>query len=240
LLGAALVGIGAGLVWWGKILGRGGPVLDHRDPLVSSRTDRVAAEESLRRGEEALGRRPVLLTLLAGAAGSLGLAVLFPIRSLGPSPGRSLFSTSWRTGVRLVTNEGRPVRAGDLLLDGVLTVFPEGNTADADAQAVLIHVDPAQLHTGNGRETWAPGGLVAYSKICTHAGCPVGLYRTSTHELFCPCHQSTFAVLEGARPVFGPAARPLPQLPIAVDADGFLVAQSDFHEPVGPGFWNRG
>ena len=83
------------------------------------------------------------------------------------------------------------------------------------------------------------GLRIAYSKICTHVGCPVGLYQADTHELLCPCHQSTFDVLDGARPRFGPATRSLPQLPLAVDGDGFLTAQSDFTEPVGPGFWNR-
>jgi ubiquinol-cytochrome c reductase iron-sulfur subunit len=88
------------------------------------------------------------------------------------------------------------------------------------------------------RAAWAPEGCVGYSKICTHAGCPVGLYRSEAHQLLCPCHQSTFDVLRGAVPVFGPAARPLPQLPMEVDADGYLVARGDFHEPVGPSFWN--
>jgi ubiquinol-cytochrome c reductase iron-sulfur subunit len=104
---------------------------------------------------------------------------------------------------------------------------------------VLVRVDPARLRTRKGRESWAPQGNLAFSKICTHVGCPVGLYQESTHELLCPCHQSTFDVLDGARPVFGPATRSLPQLPLAVDPEGYLVAQHDFDEPVGPGFWNR-
>jgi ubiquinol-cytochrome c reductase iron-sulfur subunit len=104
---------------------------------------------------------------------------------------------------------------------------------------VLIKVQPGSVRPRKGRESWSPGGNVAYSKICPHVGCPVGLDVESTHQLVCPCHQSTFDVLDGARPLFGPATRSLPQLPLAIDPEGFLVAQSDFHEPVGPGYWNR-
>src|SRR5690606_26047816 len=103
----------------------------------------------------------------------------------------------------------------------------------------LIRVDPDELRLPPERAEWAPEGLVAYSKICTHVGCPVGLYRETTHELLCPCHQSTFDVLRGARPVFGPATRSLPQLPITIDDEGYVVAISDYTEPVGPSFWNR-
>ena len=85
----------------------------------------------------------------------------------------------------------------------------------------------------------AVGDVVAYSKVCPHAGCPVGLYEPDTHRLYCPCHQSVFDVLDAAEPKSGPATRPLPQLPLAVDADGYLVARSDYTEPIGPGFWNR-
>jgi ubiquinol-cytochrome c reductase iron-sulfur subunit len=105
------------------------------------------------------------------------------------------------------------------------------------SQALLIRVDPALLRLPAGRSGWAPRGYIAFSKFCTHAGCPVGLYRASTHKLLCPCHQSTFDVLEGARPVFGPTTRALPQLPLDVDAEGYLRAKGDFSAPVGPGFW---
>ena len=138
-----------------------------------------------------------------------------------------------------MAEDGRPVRLGDLEVGGVLTVFPEGHPHAEDSATLLIRVEPEQLRLPEGRETWAPGGYIAYSKICTHVACPVGLYQEDTHRLLCPCHQSTFEVLHGARPVFGPATRPLPQLPLGVDAEGFLVAQSDYREPIGPGFWNR-
>jgi quinol---cytochrome c reductase iron-sulfur subunit len=238
LLALSLGGIGVGIIVWAKYLLPSGKAVGDREPLPSTGPEREATDEALQRGEESLGRRPFLLRMLGAAVGALGLAALFPIRSLGPSPGRSLLETAWRPGLRLVTSDGKPIRVGDVELGGVLTVLPDGHLDSLDAQALLIHVEPERLTTRVAR-TGAPQGLVAYSKICTHAGCPVGLYRTATHELLCPCHQSTFDVLDGARPVFGPAARPLPQLPLDIDGEGYLVAQGDFASPVGPGFWNR-
>ncbi len=131
------------------------------------------------------------------------------------------------------------MRPDTLSVGGTITVFPEGATQAGDSQVVLVRVAAGRNRPRRGRETWAPEGNLAYSKICTHVGCPVGLYQEDTHELVCPCHQSTFDVLDGARPNFGPATRPLPQLPLAVDGEGFLVARRDFTEAVGPGFWNR-
>jgi ubiquinol-cytochrome c reductase iron-sulfur subunit len=150
-----------------------------------------------------------------------------------------LLETPWRRGKRLVTDDGRPVLAADVPLDGLVTVFPEGAPGSADGQAVLVRVPDGALSPARGREEWAPDGLIAYSKICTHAGCPVGLYQAKTHQLLCPCHQSAFDVLREAKPVFGPAAAPLPQLPLSIDADGYLVAGGDFSDPVGPSFWHR-
>jgi ubiquinol-cytochrome c reductase iron-sulfur subunit len=123
-------------------------------------------------------------------------------------------------------------------VNGFLTVFPEDHTDAADAQTVLIRL--AEDDQTPGPEEATVDGFVAFSKVCTHAGCPVGLYQAATRELFCPCHQSVFAVLEGAEPTAGPATRPLPQLPIGLDENGFLIALGDFPEPIGPGFWNRG
>ena len=128
-------------------------------------------------------------------------------------------------GVRAVREDGTFVRAADVAIDSIVTVFPDGHTEDGDAAAVLIRL---------------PDRYVAFSKLCTHAGCPVGLYQAETRELFCPCHQSVFAVMQAAKPTGGPATRPLPQLPIGVDDEGFLEARGDFPEPIGPGFWNRG
>jgi ubiquinol-cytochrome c reductase iron-sulfur subunit len=183
-------------------------------------------------------RRTLLVRLLGLAGVALGGGVAVPALSLGPRPGQSLFKTAWTAGARLVDGDGNPLRAADIALEQVVTVFPEGHEGSADSQTLLVKVDPAALSLPAGRENWTPDGLVAYSKICTHAGCPVGLYRAESHELLCPCHQSTFDVLNGAEPTFGPAARPLPQLPLAIDAQGFVIAQDDYDEPVGPSFWN--
>jgi ubiquinol-cytochrome c reductase iron-sulfur subunit len=140
-----------------------------------------------------------------------------------------------------VTIEGRPVRPGDLEVDGVVTVWPEDERGEADSPTLLIRLRAGQdFRPLPGRRDWMVADVVAYSKLCTHTGCPVGLYQAESALLLCPCHQSTFDVLDGARPVFGPAARRLPQLPLGLDDDGFLVAGGDFSAPVGPGFWDRG
>jgi len=237
LLGLALGGIGAGLIVWGR------DVLPHREvtePRHGRSTDaeRDRMEATLREGEEEIGRRSALFRLLVAAGGALGLAALFPIRSLGPSPGDTLLRTPWRAGLRLVDDQGQPVNANDLAIDEFVSVFPEGVVGSPDGQAVLIRVEPDQLELSTAATEGAPEGFVAYSKVCTHAGCPVGLYLAATHQLRCPCHQSTFDVLHGAEPVYGPAPRPLPQLPIAIDPDGTLRATGDFEAPVGASFWN--
>src|SRR5581483_6043515 len=153
--------------------------------------------------------RWLLLTLLGGGVTALGAAALFPIRSLGPNPFPGLTVTAWGRGKRLVDDKGKPVHKDDLQVDGVLTVFPEDSfsvtEAKADSQVVLIRLGTGELTPRPGRETWSPNGFIAFSKVCTHAGCPVGLYDARTHQLVCPCHQSLFDVTDGARPIFGPA-----------------------------------
>ena len=238
LLGLALAGFSVGLVLWGRHLMPQGPFVEEREPLAPSAAQRAVTERDFTRSEEALPRRTFLLRSLLGALAAFAAALVFPIRSLGPRPGRALFTTSWTRGRRLVTKDGRPVLASELVVGGVLTVFPQGRTDEADAQTILVRVDPAVYEPPPGREDWAPEGLIAYSKICTHAGCPVGLYERVTNRLFCPCHQSVFDVLEAAEPTGGPATRPLPQLPLDVDDDGYLVATGDFSGPVGPAWWD--
>lgn len=238
LLFLSLGAIGVGLGIWVKVIVGPHEVIEER-PLMSGQPEYRAQfsaqyEESL--GEAMSGgRRRFLLRLLAGAGASLGIALLLPFRSLGPGPQQELFRTPWREGVRLVTRDGEPIRAEDIVADQVVTVFPEGATDAADAQTVLIG-----LRQDVERQLEHPTveNMVAYSKICTHAGCPVGLYRARVGELLCPCHQSTFGVYRGAIVLSGPAGRPLPQLPIGVDDEGYLVALSDFPTPVGPTFWN--
>lgn len=240
----ALGGIGVGIVAWGKYLVPQGPYVQERHELKSEPEDVEAMHASLSRGLGQLERRKFLLRLLGGAVGVFGIINLFPfLRSLGPLPGKSLFVTNWKKGAALVTADGRQITEGDLEVGGVLTVFPQGweNTPEnAIDQVILVRAADFDLVTRPGRETWGPRGYLAFSKVCTHAGCPVGLYQELTQQLLCPCHQSLFDVLTGATNVFGPAPRPLPQLPLYIDSSGVLRAQSGFDEPVGPGFWERG
>jgi ubiquinol-cytochrome c reductase iron-sulfur subunit len=236
LLAICLGGIGAGIIVWSQRLLPGGLRSEERHPMASSAE--VVAEAEAAAEEGAITRRTLLVRTLAGAFAGLAAALAVPALSLGPAPGRSLFETPWKSGLRMVGLDGQPINATGIPLGGVVTGFPEGSPGSADGQAILIHVGPGELHLAPDRMAAAPNGYVAFSKLCTHAGCPVGLYRASEHRLICPCHQSTFDVLSGAVPVFGPAARPLPQLPIRIDPDGTVVALGDFTEPVGPAFWN--
>jgi ubiquinol-cytochrome c reductase iron-sulfur subunit len=236
LLAIALGGLGGALILWDRGLLPDEQIEDPRH-LPSAAEDRTAVQAYLEEGGKEIGRRRFLARLLGLAAAALGLAAVFPIRSLGRAPGLTLFRTSWRPGSLVVDESGATVGADQLSVGSVITVFPQGHEGSPDSQAVLIRVEDGALQLPPDRAGGAPGGLVAYSKVCTHAGCPVGLYETETHQLLCPCHQSTFDVLQGARPVFGPAARPLPQLPLEIGPDGLLRATGDFTEPVGPGFW---
>lgn len=242
LLGAVLGGIGVGIVVWAKQAMPHDEVSEERH-LVASPDEQVAAlAETIGTGTESIGRRRLLVGAAASAGAALGVALLFPIRSLGPRPGKGLKRTAYAGGgKRVVTADGRPVTVDDLPVDGILTVWPEGHTHDGDAPTLLIHLRPAEdVTVRRGREDWDLDGIVAYSKLCTHAGCPVGLYQPEEQLLLCPCHQSTFDVADGCRPVFGPATRSLPQLPLSRNAEGEIVATGDFSSPVGPGFWDRG
>jgi ubiquinol-cytochrome c reductase iron-sulfur subunit len=240
MLFVALGGIAIGLVLWSHLLMPQTIHVEDRKLTFGEPEEREEAEEAFVEGAEQIGRRSFLGKLLAAAVGALGVAFLFPIRSLGKAPGRALFKTAWTKGARAVTEDGKPVRAASLPDNSVLTVFPEGHTDAADSQTLLIKTPQGVFHPKHGRETWSPDGLVGFSKICTHAGCPVGLYQAATAQLFCPCHQSVFYVPTGCTPTSGPATRPLPQLPLSIDPQGYVIAQSDFPEPVGPEFWNFG
>ncbi|MDP9342060.1 MAG: ubiquinol-cytochrome c reductase iron-sulfur subunit [Actinomycetota bacterium] len=240
LLGIALGGIGFSLILWGKYLFPHSVVTEPRGPHASEAQVEREAEDLLVASQRSISRRMFLTRLLLGAAGAFGVAMLFPVASLGPSPFPELRRTSWSKNARVVDEKGAPIRVDTLPVDGVITVFPEGHTDNQDSQAIIVRVEQDQLRLPSGHEEWAPQGNVCYSKICTHAGCPVGLYLAQFHELQCPCHQSAFDVLNGAQVVFGPAPRPLPQLQIFEDGSGFLRAAGDFEEPVGPGFWQRG
>ncbi len=237
LLFVCLGGLGSGIVIWAHDLL---PNQEYEEPRHSMQRNpaapRLLADSLV--AERGLTRRKLLVRSLVAALGGLGAALAVPIFALGPAPGNSLSTTPWKKGVRLVDENNIPITASSLPVDGVLTVFPEGSPGSADGQTLLIHVEDGLLRLPPGRLAGAPNGFVAYSKVCTHAGCPVGLYRASLHSLICPCHQSTFQVLDGATPVFGPAVRPLPQLPISLQPDGTFIALDDFSGPIGPSYWD--
>jgi ubiquinol-cytochrome c reductase iron-sulfur subunit len=238
LLAVALGGLGAGIVIWSHELLDAKVVVEERGTLAS---ERGAASEALAETlteEGGITRRTLLVRMLLGAFAALGAALAIPVFSLGPAPGRNLFETSWKSGARLVGLDGTPVNAAQIPVGSIQTVFPENAVGVSDSQTVLINVGEGLLQLDAQRAAWAPNGFVAYSKLCTHAGCPVGLYIEQRHTLLCPCHQSEFDVLRGAAPIAGPAGRALPQLPILLQPDGTFAALADFTDPVGPSFWD--
>ena len=247
--GLAFGGLGVGLILWARDLLPGHEVTASRGHHeVSDENYRIAVAESMSRGTNVMARRPFLFKVLAPVGGVFGLATLWgPVAALGPRPHTDLYKTKWGPNVRAVTEDGDYIRPGDIPVNGILTVFPEGHVDDALSPTLLINVGDAPFNVQPQRQGWnlptADGNIVAFSKICTHAACPASLYNTETHQLICPCHQSTFDVLEDCKPVFGPAPRSLAQLQLAV-VDGYIVSVSDYTRdgggPVGPGFWNRG
>lgn len=236
----ALGGLAIGFIVFASELLPGGDFVEERHPVEPRGGEHEEAVEDVEAGAERVGRRRFIGYSLGGALGALGAAAVFPIRSLGQAPGSQLLHTAWTSGSVAVTADGTRITAIDLEVGGFQTIFPEGATDRADSQAVLIRVDPEAIEPLPGREDWSPEGLIAFSQVCTHAGCPVKLYEPETYELFCPCHQSIFKVTDGARATYGPATRALPQLPIEIDESGFILARGDFSEPIGPAFWDLG
>ena len=241
----ALCGVGAGAVLWAKTLMVDEETVQERHPLASDPADRAATAELLKSGleESGLPRRSLLRNSLLLGAGSLAVLPVPLLFGLGRFQHKeaAMATTGWKAGSRLLDELGRPVKLGDLDVGGAKSVFPDvpGGRRMADSAALIIRMLPEDLKTTASRKNWVQDGHVVYSVICTHLGCPVKLYEQQTHHLFCPCHQSTFDAANGAKVLFGPAARNLPQLAISVDADGYFVAQGDFNEPVGPSYWER-
>ncbi len=233
-----------GIVLWARDLLPGHDVIASRGHHDQSPAGfRASVTQSLGRGLEPMARRPFLSKVLGAVGGVFGLGVLFPLASLGPRPkiyqggkAADVAQSGWHAGQRLVDETGRRIKPSDIAVDGILTVFPEGNVAAAQSSTILINLGDAPP---GGHADYNLGNLVAYSKICTHAGCPVGLYNVIAHQLVCPCHQSTFEVTSGCKPIFGPAPRSLPQLPLGTDQEGYLITTFGYTQPVGPGFWNR-
>jgi ubiquinol-cytochrome c reductase iron-sulfur subunit len=245
-----LFGIGIGAVHWAKTLMPDAEIAEERHQTRGSEEVRARAVEiiKLADSESGFSRRKLIRRSLYGALALFPIPAIFFFGDLGPNPKDTLRHTMWKAGTRLTKDpSGLPIKASDVTLGSVFHVIPEGLSElehhkleeKAKAAVLLVRLDPSEIKESAERKSWSYDGIVAYSKICTHVGCPVALYEQHTHHLLCPCHQSTFDVTDECKVVFGPASRPLPQLPIAVDAEGYLIAQSDFTEPVGPSFWER-
>jgi len=257
--GLALLFIGIGIIQLARKLMGDHEIVEMRHPAASSPEDREATLAALSQGleESGLGRRPLIRNTMLGAVSLIGVPLIIGLRDLGPLPGDKLLSTIWKPGMRIVRDvTGTPILLSDLQIGDLFNAQPEAmfpteengypevaplehQVNKAKASVILIRMEPDEITVKKGRENWSVSGVVCYSKICTHVGCPISLAEQKTHHLLCPCHQSTFDLTDSGRVIFGPAGRPLPQLPIAVDAEGYLVAQSDFTEPVGPSFWER-
>jgi ubiquinol-cytochrome c reductase iron-sulfur subunit len=245
----SMLGIGFGAVHWAKTLMPDNEVSEERHIARSSDEARAQAIEivKLADGESGFTRRKLIRRTLYGALAFFPIPAVVIFGDLGPVVGDTLKQTMWRPGTRLTRDPtGIPIKASEVTIGSVFHVIPEGLSEleehkleeKAKAAVLLVRVNPADLKEDPAKASWSYDGIVAYSKICTHVGCPVALYEQHTHHLLCPCHQSTFDLADHCRVIFGPAARPLPQLPIAVDDEGYLIAQSDFLEPVGPSFWD--
>jgi len=245
-LGVGFLGLGAGFVAWGKYLMPRGPFSESRHALGPTPEEKEKfVEDFASRGKVSVERRGFLVKLLGAASAVFAIVAAFPLlRSLGPLPKKLFYKTAWRKGSYLVTSDGRRVHVDDVETGGILVVFPDHDWDPALSQTMLVRVGQAgeNIVTEKGRENWGPEGYLAFSRVCTHAGCPVALYQKATQQLLCPCHQSLFDIGPGvaALPVFGPAPRPLPQLPLEVDSQGYLRARNGYDQPVGPGFWERG
>jgi ubiquinol-cytochrome c reductase iron-sulfur subunit len=254
-LGLALFLIGAGAIQWAKKLMVDEEISEDRHPANSSPEQIEEITEAFKQGaaESGFGRRKMIRRSLIAAMALLGLPAIVLLRDLGPLPGRSLYNTIWAKGIRVVNDvTGRPIRPSDMVTGQLVNAIPANllelqevsavayQNQRAKSAVIMVRIKPSEIQTPPGRENWGVDGILCYSKICTHVGCPISLYEQTTHHVLCPCHQSTFDLADGAKVVFGPAARPLPQLPLTVDSEGYLVAQSGFLEPVGPSFFERG
>ena len=241
--------IGIAAIHWAKTLMPDKEIVNHRHEFRSSDEDREELIKVVKEGVAGvqLGRRKLIKRSLAAAVGLFALPPVLLLRDLGPLPGKQLEMTNWKAGTRLLTDPGnRPILASDLEVGSVVQVLPA--VADLEHRplsdiakdpVLLIRLRPQDFQLTPERLAMTHEGIIAFSKICSHMGCAVALYEQTTKHLLCPCHQSTFDVTRAAKVIFGPSARPLPQLDITVDAEGYLVARAPFNEAVGPSFWER-
>ena len=258
----ALLALGIGAIHWSKAIMSDHEHIEVRHPTRGRDATREAAVQAFAEANEesGFGRRTMIRNSLFAALVASVVPGIVLFRGLAPhstpsdphagDPVYLLSHTLWEKGMRLAHDpSGRPIKASEVTLGSAFHVIPEKlaemsheeGYLDQKAKAIvlLVRLPQDKLIEAEDKKDWSYDGIVAYSKVCTHVGCPVALYEQQTHHLLCPCHQSQFDITDGAKVIFGPAARPLPQLPIAVDAEGYLIARSDFTEPVGPSFWER-
>ncbi|AVH97866.1 MULTISPECIES: cytochrome bc1 complex Rieske iron-sulfur subunit [Streptomyces] len=249
-LGAALFFIGAGAVHWARTLMSDVEVADERHPIAASPEVKaqVMADFAAGAAESGMGRRKLIRNTMFGALSLVPLSGIVLLRDMGPLPEKKLRTTLWAKGKQLINmNTHEPLRPEDVAVGSLTFAMPEGlsehdhgfQTEIAKAALMIVRIQPEDIKDKRELE-WSHEGIVAFSKICTHVGCPISLYEQQTHHVLCPCHQSTFDLSDGARVIFGPAGHALPQLRIGVNEKGFLEALGDFDEPVGPAFWERG
>jgi ubiquinol-cytochrome c reductase iron-sulfur subunit len=244
-LGLSLLALAGALIVAGKRLVPDEELAGEYPPAAHP-AEQDAVEQLVDEGVDGISRRRLLKLGLLGAGGALGLAAITPALSFGPFLRvKELLATPWRSGRRLVDESGRPLRAADVEEKALYTAFPEGaNDEEQGAPLVVVRLPKRELDLPAELAGYDADGIVAYSKICTHAGCAVSLYRAPLFRpteprpaLVCPCHYSTFDPSTGGTVVFGPAGRPLPMLPLETDAKGYLRAKGNFDGPVGPSWW---
>ncbi|MEU6947070.1 MULTISPECIES: Rieske 2Fe-2S domain-containing protein [unclassified Streptomyces] len=249
-LGAALFFIGAGAVHWARTLMSDVEIADERHPIQASPETKakVMADFAAGAAESGMGRRKLIRNTMFGALSLVPLSGLVLLRDMGPLPEKKLRTTLWANGKQLINmNTHEPLRPEDVAVGSLTFAMPEGLSEHdhdfqvqiAKAALMIVRIQPEDIKDKRELE-WSHEGIVAFSKICTHVGCPISLYEQQTHHVLCPCHQSTFDLSDGARVIFGPAGHALPQLRIGVNDKGNLEALGDFAEPVGPAFWERG
>ena len=254
-MGGSILLIGTGAIHWAKKLMPDVEVVEERHEFASSREDKDALAETFAIGADESGfvKRPLIRRTLLGAMALFPIPLVVMLRDLGPDSTALRFHTMWRSGLRLLNDVTyEPIKAADIPIGNLINAVPEGMheleeeegnlNERAKSVIIVVRISPDKLVSQQGGTPDAPwdyNGVVAYSKVCTHVGCPISLYEQRTHHLLCPCHQSIFDLADSGRVLFGPAARRMPQLGITVDDEGYLIARGDFAEPIGPSFWER-
>ena len=254
--GFALLFLGVGAVQWGRKIMSDQEMIDYRHPSHSSDDAKNYMLTQLDNvvDESRITRRKIIGRTLLAALATILLPMIVGLADLGPWPTKkkraeTIEKTIWAPGVRVVNDVTfEPIKPENIEIGQLVNGEP-ANLQDLEGSAfqiekaksavIVVRMDPNSITIPPSRETWQIGGILCYSKICTHVGCPISLWEQQTHHLLCPCHQSTFDLGDAGKVVFGPAARPLAQLPIALDADGYIVAQRDFLVPPGPSYFER-